>query len=330
MHETSAAALLSVEKLNAAYSTEGGCPPVVRQWSMSIARGQVVGILGESGCGKTTSALALLSLLPGGATVSGSAKFKDIELIGANEPTLQRIRGAQISLIPQEPLLSLNPVIRVSDQVLEVLRAHSQLPASERRQRARNALEQAGLPEEALQNAYPHQLSGGQRQRVLIAQAIVCGPSLVIADEPTGSLDAASALEILQLLHHLVRQLNASLILITHDPRLASVIADRVLIMYAGSVIEAGPARDVLTSPLHPYTQALLGCLRDPGLNASATGDRHVTAIAGAPPDFRSLPVGCAFAPRCQRRMDSCLQIDPPLSAVGSRDVRCLLYGSSN
>jgi len=262
MRESSPDVLLRVESLNAAYQAEGGHHRVVRDWSMSLAGGEIVGILGESGAGKTTSALAILGLLTRGALVTGSVCFQGIELIGASEGTLQKIRGAQISLIQQEPLLSLNPVLRVVDQVAEVLRAHLPMPALERKKRARAALQQVGLEGEAVQNAYPHQLSGGQRQRVLIAQAVVCGPSLVIADEPTGALDAVSTLEILQLLRNLVRELHASLILITHDPRLVATIADRVLIVYAGSIVETGPAREVLSSPLHPYTQALLRCRR--------------------------------------------------------------------
>ena len=264
MRESSPDVLLRIQNLNAAYASESGHLRVVRDWTMSLPRGEVAGILGESGSGKTTSALAILGLLPRGAVVSGSVCFQGVELIGATESTLQKIRGAQISLIQQEPLLSLNPVIRVIDQVAEVLRAHGMARAAEGTRRARTALQRAGLADESLHNAYPHQLSGGQRQRVSIAQAIVCGPSLVIADEPTGALDAVSTLEILQLLRNLVRELNASLILITHDPRLAAAIADRVLIVNAASIVETGPAREVLARPLHPYTQALLRCLRGP------------------------------------------------------------------
>jgi peptide/nickel transport system ATP-binding protein len=267
--------LLRVQNLNAAYAAESGHLRVVRDWSLSLAPGEAVAILGESGSGKTTSALAILGLLPRGAVVSGSACFQGIELIGASESRLQKIRGAQISLIQQEPSLSLNPVIRVIDQVAEVLRAHGAAhraglravrgagAAADRKQRARSALQRVGLAE-SLHDAYPHQLSGGQRQRVAIAQAIVCGPSLVIADEPAGALDAVSTLDILQLLRNLVHELNASLILITHDPRLAAAIADRVLVVCAGSIVETGPAREVLALPLHPYTQALLRCLRGP------------------------------------------------------------------
>ena len=264
MRESNPDALLRVQNLNAAYAAGSGHLRVVRDWSWSLARGEVGGILGESGAGKTTSALAILGLLPRGAVVSGSAWFQGVELIGATESRLQKIRGAQISLIQQEPLLSLNPVIRGIDQVKEVLRAHGGAAAAERKQRARSALQRAGLIDESLHHAYPHQLSGGQRQRVAIAQAIVCGPSLVIADEPTGALDAVSTLEILQLLRNLVHELNASLILITHDPRLIAAIANRVLVVCAGSIVESGPAREVLARPLHPYTQALLRCLRGP------------------------------------------------------------------
>jgi peptide/nickel transport system ATP-binding protein len=329
MSESTPDATLRVERLNAAYPAKSGHLRVVQDWSISLARGEVVGILGESGSGKTTTALAILGLLPPGAVVTGSIRFQGVELIGATESRLQKIRGAQISLIQQEPQLSLNPVLRVVDQVAEVLRAHLPIPSAERMKRARAVLQQVGLEDEALQNAYPHQLSGGQRQRVLIAQAVICGPSLVIADEPTGALDAVSTLELLRLLHDLVRRLKASLILITHDPRLVAAIADRVLVIYAGGIVEAGPAADVLRAPMHPYTQGLLRCLRD-ALPDVAANDRHVPAIPGAAPDFQEMPHGCAFEPRCEHRMASCQAFAPVLAPVGSGAVSCFLYGSPN
>jgi peptide/nickel transport system ATP-binding protein len=320
--------LLKVEGLKAAYRVEGGHVPAVRDWTLAIQPGKVTGLLGESGCGKTTATLALLGLMPSGALVNGSVRFQGDELIGATEATLRSIRGARISMIPQEPSLSLNPVIRVIDQVAEVVRAHQRTSAAELRQRARTMLEQVGLAEDK-HAAYPHQLSGGQRQRVLIAQALVCSPPLVIADEPTGALDAVAAREILELLRNLVRQRNASLLLITHDPRVLAEIADRVLVMYAGTIVEAGPALDVLRQPLHPYTRGLLACLRDPLQDAVQLGDRHIAAIAGAAPDFQSLPPGCTFEPRCQDRMSACAESEPTMTQAGTRKVRCVLYGSS-
>lgn len=280
-------ALLSVDRLCVAYPLEHGNALVVRNWTASILRGQVVGILGASGCGKTTAALALLGLLSPSARVSGSVRFQGVELIGASEAVLRKIRGAQISLIPQEPLLSLNPVIRVVNQVAEVLRAHRQIGAAECKDRAKSALAQAGLTAQDLQQAYPHQLSGGQRQRVLIAQALVCGPSLVVADEPTSALDAVSALEIVRVLRSLVRTAAASLILIAHDPRLLKAIADRVLVMHDGSIVEEGPVREVLRSPRHPYTQRLLRSLRDAAERPAKTSAAPLLSVQGLTKTFQ-------------------------------------------
>ncbi|HEX5227468.1 MAG TPA: ATP-binding cassette domain-containing protein [Bryobacteraceae bacterium] len=245
MRESNEEPVLAVEQLSVTYRNAGGDVPVLRNWCLRIAPGEAVGVMGPSGAGKTTFALALLGLLPPSAVVQGSACFEGVELIGAPEPTLQRIRGARIALIHQEPGLSLSPVMRAVDQVAEVLRAHGFQRGGEAKKQARSALEQAGLADETLQNAYPHQLSGGQRQRVVIAQAIVCRPSLLIADEPTSALDAVATVETLELLRGIVRSLNAALILISHDPHVLSFATDRVLMIQAGSITEACSQRAV-------------------------------------------------------------------------------------
>jgi len=327
MPSLSQEALLRIDRLAVSFQLERGELNVVRNLSLSIQRGEIVGLLGESGCGKTTTALAILGLLAANAVVKGSVRFHQTELRGAAGRTLDKIRGGGISLVFQEPSLSLNPVLRVVNQVEQVLKAHQSLSVAERRDRARNVLDKVGLHTERLQKSYPHELSGGQRQRVLIAQAIVCDPSLVIADEPTGSLDAVSAREILGLLRDLVHRLNASLLLITHDPRLSATIADRVLIMYAGTIVESGPASEVLRSPSHPYTRGLLCCLRDLGAGVSDSSDKHhLGVIEGTAPDFHSLPPGCSFEPRCGERTAACTQSEPGLVQVGSREVRCILH----
>ena len=318
--------LLEVDGLSASYVTANSPVRIVRGLHFSIGPGEAVGLLGESGSGKTTTGLALLRLLPANAGLEGRVRFRGVDLLQAYEAALQTIRGAQISYIPQEPLLSLNPVIRAIDQVAEVLRAHTKLTLREARQRARTALERTGLGDERLHRSYPHELSGGQRQRVLIAQAIVCGPSLLIADEPTGSLDAATEHEILAMLRDLIKQLNMSLFLITHDPRVLRSIADRTMVMYAGRIVESGPTRDVLESPLHPYTEALLRCLMEPPADGSAARDRHVAAIEGASPDFDRLPPGCAFEPRCRRKIACCAEAEPDPAIAGSREASCFLY----
>ena len=312
---------------HAAYPAGAGHLAVVRGLSFDLHAGEVVGLLGESGCGKTTAALAMLGLMPPGSALRGSVRFKNHELLGAAESTLQRIRGAQISLIAQEPSLSLNPVLRVIGQVAQVVRAHQRASAAKCREQPRAALAQAGLDTERLQQSYPHQLSGGQRQRILIAQAIVCRPALVIADEPAAALDTAAAQEGLALLRGLVRQSGASLLLITHDPSMLASWADRVLVMYAGRLVESGPASEVLETPRHPYTQGLLRCLLDaPDRRTEPRGDRHVPAIEGAPPDFHRLPPGCTFEPRCPDRMRQCRQAEPALWGPGARQVSCFLY----
>ena len=244
--------MLSVDGLSVSYRAG---EPVARQLSFDIGAGEVVGLLGESGCGKTTTALAILNLLPAGAHLEGSVRFRGIELVSATEGVLRKIRGAQISFIPQEPLLSLNPVIRVIDQVGEVVRAHTNLGRRESRGRARAALLEVGLEPESLHAAYPHQLSGGQRQRVLIAQAIVCHPALLIADEPTGSLDGESAREILRLLRGFVDRREMSMLLITHDPEVLEAIADRAMVMQNGQIVQSGKVGDVLQAPRPAYRQ---------------------------------------------------------------------------
>ena len=232
MRMTGPEALLQITGLHVAFRLENGERNVLRDLSLSIQRGEIVGLSGDSGSGKTTAALAILGLLPSNATVRGSVQFQGCELIGAPERVLNQIRGARIAVVFQEPLLSLNPVLRAIDQVEQVLRAHERLSAAERRSKARAALEQVGLTTPRLHQSYPHQLSGGQRQRVAIAQAAVCRPSLIIADEPTSSLDAISAREILTLLRDQVRCLNASILLITHDTGVLSAVADQVVTIH--------------------------------------------------------------------------------------------------
>lgn len=320
---------MRVEGLRASYRVGERCVPILDGLSFCIAPGETVGLLGESGSGKTTTALAILGLLPGASGVAGSVRFRERELIGASEHELREVRGAQVSLVPQEPALSLNPVMRVRDQVAAVVAAHVHKGAAGCREQAKAALDRVGLEVETLQAAYPHQMSGGQRQRVLLAQALACGPSLIIADEPTGSLDAASQAEMLALLRHLADQSRCALLLITHDPRIAGAIAQRVMILYAGRIVESGPASDVLQSPLHPYTSGLLRCLRDPLGYRRAGADRHLPAIPGSPPDFQQMPGGCTFEPRCARRMNACMKSEPAPTLSGSHEVRCFLYADS-
>jgi peptide/nickel transport system ATP-binding protein/oligopeptide transport system ATP-binding protein len=318
--------LLRVERLKAGYVLDGHCIDVLRSVSFSIEPGEIVGLLGESGSGKSTTALAILGLLPPQATVDGSVRFRGRELVGERETALCSMRGAQISLILQEPALSLNPVIRVRDQVAEVVRAHRNCGSASCRTQAVKALEAVGLNEDRLQKSYPHELSGGQRQRVLLAQATVCRPALIIADEPTGALDAAAQSEILRLLHDMVRQFNCAVLLISHEPFVIESLADRVIVLYGGQIVESGSTGDVLRFPLHPYTKGLTGCRRHPLGHRESNGQRRLPVIAGHPPDFQSMPSGCAFEPRCPERIEICAHTDPPPALVASREVRCFLH----
>ena len=315
--------------LSAGYWVNGRVVPVVQGVSFVIRSGQIIVYSASRAAERPRRFSPCLDCCRAGAEVEGSARFQGQELIGAPEETLRAIRGARISCIPQEPGLSLNPVMRVIHQVARVVKVHARIDAAECRNRARAALREAGLEGRQLQESYPHQLSGGQRQRVLIAQAIANRPSLIIADEPTGSLDAASARDILTLLRGMVQNMGAALLLVTHDPSVAAYIADRVLVMYAGRIVEEGPANDVLRSPLHPYARGLLNCRLDPlGAVVNVRG-RRLNSIEGAPPDFHQLPSGCSFEPRCPDRMPICRETMPPMAWSAPHQVRCLLYGPS-
>ena len=297
----------------------------VEEVAVAIGEGEAVGILGESGCGKTTLALALLRLLPPNARITrGSIQLHGRELLTLSEKQLEAIRGAQVSLILQEPALSLSPVLRIIDQVCDVLAAHH--PGWGRRQRRREAeaaLSVARLDEPRLVSSYPHELSSGQRQRAAIALALACRPSLLIADEPTSSLDASLQVDILALLADRKR-LGLSLLFISHDPASLARISDRLLIMYAGRVVEEGPLDELLRDPLHPYTKGLLQSLPRPTEPARA----RLAALPGAPPDLARLPRGCAFEPRCAERLEVCALREPAeTSPLPTRRVRCVHHG---
>lgn len=313
-------AVLELRELGVSYAA--GCQ-VVRGVSFRIGPGEVVGLLGESGCGKSTTARAILGLLPAGATVSGSVRFGGRELLALREAELRRIRGAQVAIIWQEPRNALNPVMRAGQQVVEVIRAHRDWPAARVRAASREALAGVGLDARVWQS-YPHQLSGGQRQRVLIAQALAGAPSLVLADEPTSSLDTVTQASMLALLRDLQTRTGLGMLLITHHPAVLNGLAERLLVMYAGQIVESGTPRQIYSEPLHPYTAGLLRAV-PPAPGASA--DKRLPAIAGDPPDFARLPPGCAFAPRCPQKKDNCEWAVPALRDVdGSRQVRCVLY----
>jgi peptide/nickel transport system ATP-binding protein len=288
--------------------------PVVSDISFSIAPSSIVGLFGESGCGKTTLALSLLKLLPRQYDVQGQVRLDGADLLPLPERKWQPIRGARIAMIPQDPLLALNPVLRVCDQVDEVRRAH---PA--RAIDLNQLFQLTGLPE-SRRRAYPHQLSGGERQRVLLAQALACRPALVIADEPFTALDATRVLELSALFARLKETLGVGFLLISHSPGILARIAGELLVMYAGRIVERGAPAQLLRDPLHPYTAGLLRSLRP-------QPDRRLYSIPGNPPALTGRAAGCPFEPRCEIRIDRCLAEMPPeeIPADG-RTIRCFKY----
>jgi len=295
--------------------------------SLTVGRGKRLGILGESGSGKSTLAAAVMRLLPRHACVeNGSVQFRGQDISGLPESELQRIRGAEIALISQDPAQALNPVITVGDQIAEVLRAHRKMTRRERRSRVEELLGEVGFdrPTE-IYGAYPHELSGGQRQRIVIAQAVACRPLLVIADEPTSKLDASLQAEVLSLLQGLSERHEIAFVLISHDPVVLAGFADRIAVIYAGRVVEEGSTEEIFLSPLHPYTQALI---RLAGRHLFSVSERtRLRAIESEPPDMASVATGCPFASRCPERMQVCDEGYPrETTSQSSHRVSCFKY----
>jgi oligopeptide/dipeptide ABC transporter ATP-binding protein len=314
--------LLEIRDLHVSYTGRAGQGiAALAGVSFALELGGTLGVLGESGSGKSTLAAALLRVLPPTGTIQkGSILFEGQEILQAGPRELQKVRGGRIALIFQEPSMALHPAMRVAAQVSNVIAAHKDPNSRETRERTREILAAVfPLETERIANSYPHQLSGGQRARVLIAQAISCGPSLIVADEPTASLDAETQQEMLSLFQNLRQKFKLAMIWITHNPALVANFADRVLVLYAGRVAEVGPTERVLFSPQHPYTQALLRCL-PPGLGEGfANRKTMLPVISGEAPNSVLEVSGCPFEPRCAERMDVCTMQEPemiPLSCV--------------
>jgi peptide/nickel transport system ATP-binding protein len=318
--------LLQLCGLTVELPTPAGWVRPVNDVSLHIAAGESLGLVGESGSGKTMMALALMGLLPTGARVSGAATIEDgaghnKSLVGLSERAWRGVRGREIAMVFQEPMTALNPVMRIGAQIEESVRAHEpKLSATEVRQRMLASLRRAAVPEpETRAEQFPHQLSGGLRQRAMIAMALAGGPRLLIADEPTTALDVTVQKQILDLLDRLRRELKLALLFITHDLGVVAQVADRVAVMYAGRVIEEGPAREVFAKPRHPYTRGLLA--------ASPTLERgKLTPIPGTVPQLTALPPGCAFEPRCTVRVADCVRAVPDLRGASQvHAARCIL-----
>jgi oligopeptide/dipeptide ABC transporter ATP-binding protein len=317
--------LLEVRDLTVELPTPAGWVRPVNEVSLRIGAGETLGLVGESGSGKTMLSLALMGLLPPGARVSGDASLametSAKKLTALTEREWRDVRGGEIAMVFQEPMTSLNPVMRIGAQIEEAIRAHQpRLESGEVKRRTLDAMRLAAVPEPGTRaEQFPHQLSGGLRQRAMIAMALAGGPRLLIADEPTTALDVTVQKQILDLLDRLRRELHLGLLFITHDLGVVAQVAERVAVMYAGRIIEEGPAREVLARPRHPYTQGLLKA--SPTLKRGA-----LTPIPGAVPQLTALPPGCAFEPRCELRRDECAAAVPALRVIASdHAARCIL-----
>jgi peptide/nickel transport system ATP-binding protein len=308
--------LLVVEDLSVEFGTDDGLVRAVRGVSFELAAGEVLGIVGESGCGKSVTAAAMMGLLPRNARLYGSIRFGGTELVGAAPEVLRALRGSRIAMIFQDPMTSLNPVYSVGWQLAEAYRAHHKVPAKVANARAVEALDQVGIPEPARRaKQYPHEFSGGMRQRAMIAMAIINEPELIIADEPTTALDVTVQAQILETLVRISGDAGAAIMLITHDLGVVAGMADRVQVMYGGTVVEAAGVNDLFAHPRMPYTVGLLGSVPHPELIG-----RPLTPIHGAPPSPLHLPSGCTFGPRCPLVADPCLESEPELVTIGAAE----------
>jgi oligopeptide/dipeptide ABC transporter ATP-binding protein len=322
--------LLQVRNLATHFHTEAGTAKAVEEVSFDIYEGEVLGLVGESGSGKSVTALSIMRLIPDppGKIVGGSVLYKGRDLLKVSWEEIRDVRGNEISMIFQEPMTSLNPVLTIGDQVMEVILEHQHVSRREAFEKAVDMLTLVGIPApRSRMNDYPHHFSGGMRQRVMIAIALACNPSLLIADEPTTALDVTIQAQILELMLRLKKERQgAAILLITHNLAVVAETCDRVMVMYGGRIQEIAPVRELFKNPLHPYTRGLLASL------PSVAGDKHkrLRTIPGNVPSILDLPVGCKFETRCSERIDMCAVIEPPLIEVNPGHwVRCHLVGEN-
>jgi len=308
--------LLDVQELRTSFKTAAGIVRAVDGVSWDVNQGETVALVGESGCGKSVSALSIMQLVapPTGRIDSGKILFKGTDLLALSEPEMRHVRGRDIAMVFQEPMTSLNPVLTIGRQLTEGIEIHLNMTPSEARTRAEELLGMVGIPDARRRlSQYPHQFSGGMRQRMMVAMALGCNPSLILADEPTTALDVTIQAQILELMRGLSKKLGVAMLIITHNLGVVARYADRVNVMYAGRIIERATAAELYANPRHPYT---LGLLRSvPRLNEPRRA--HLEQIDGQPPDLARLPKGCAFAPRCTYRVARCDEEKPVLEAVG-------------
>jgi oligopeptide/dipeptide ABC transporter ATP-binding protein len=316
--------LLEIRNLGTVFPTDSGLARAVDDLNLTIEKGSVLGIVGESGCGKSITALSILRLVPPpGKVVRGEIIFEGTNLLSLRESQMQSIRGNRIALIPQDPMTSLNPVYTVGDQIMEAIELHQKVSKKEARKRAIEVLDKVRIPEASQRiDDYPHQFSGGMRQRVMIAMALSCQPQLLIADEPTTALDVTVQAQILELLRQIQKEQDMSIILITHDLGVVAEMCDMVAVMYAGSVVEYTSVHKLFSDPMHPYTTGLLNSI-------PRTGTTRLTPIEGQPPSLVNLPVGCRFADRCPLVEERSRQALPILEEKKpGHFVRCVVVES--
>jgi peptide/nickel transport system ATP-binding protein len=308
------ASLLEVDHLSVDFPTDDGVVHAVRDVSFTLEPGDVLGIVGESGSGKSVTSMAVMGLLPKTARISGSIRFKGEQLVGRKANAMKALRGAQLAMVFQDPMTSLNPVYTVGWQLSEAVRAHNDVSKAAAWKRAVEMLDLVGIPQPADRaKCYPHEFSGGMRQRAMIAMAIANDPEVIIADEPTTALDVTVQAQILELLVKIKDETSAAIVLITHDLGVVAGMVDRMLVMYAGTVVESGTTDDVFFNPMMPYSVGLLGSI--PHVDSAGGA---LTPIPGAPPSLINLPPGCPFSPRCPLVREDCLAQEPPLEPADS------------
>jgi len=319
-------AILSITGLSIHYPTSTGIVKAVDNVDFSLPRGRVVGLVGESGCGKSTLGLAILKLMrPPGEIVSGKIVLDGEDLIDKNDSQMRKVRGPKVSMVFQDPMTSLNPLIRLDRHFLETIGAHERnITKAAAMARINKLVERLGISPSRLRE-FPHELSGGMRQRIMIGLALILNPKLIIADEPTNSLDVIVEAHFLDLLKELQKEYNLSILLITHNMGIVAQLADRVAVMYAGRIVEEAGVMDLFGNPLHPYTRGLLSSI--PNIEVD---QMHLYTMPGSPPDLTDPPAGCSFHPRCPSRMKICDKKTPHGIISDGRHVECFLYGGNN